>query len=128
MKIVTPENTASRDIRALLNEQKDAVVIMIPRELAENASQLLSKQDERITDLIRYNSTEVVRRRVLAAKLRVAYGALLKAGETFRRYGKLHREKQTVDGDTKAQANDQMADIMEQAIVWDIDPAELGRP
>lgn len=90
--------------------------------------ELLSSPDARIASLIRYNSAEVVRRRTLAARLRNACTALQKAATTFRDYARLHRAKDTVDGSVKALRNDEMATICEEALAFDPDPTDYGRP
>jgi NTP pyrophosphatase (non-canonical NTP hydrolase) len=82
----------------------------------------------RITGLIRYNSEQVIRRRVLQAKLDVALLALQRARDAFREYARLHRGKDTMDGSLKALRNDEHADAMDAAMTFDPDPADYGRP
>lgn len=89
--------------------------------------ELLSNPNDRISSLIRYNSQEVIRRRVAEARLRVALTALQKARDTFTEYGALHRAKDTVDGSMKALRNDTLAGEMDEAMTFDPDPADYGR-
>lgn len=81
-----------------------------------------------IGDLIRYNSEQVILRRVVQAQLRVALGALQKAATTFRDYARLHRAKDTVDGSVKALRNDEMATLCEEAMIFEPNPDDYGRP
>lgn len=82
----------------------------------------------RITGLIRYNSEQVIRRRVLEAKLRAAMKALQLARDTFREYARLHRAKDTIDGSLKALRNDEMADACDFAMTVEVEPSDYGTP
>lgn len=89
--------------------------------------EVLSIPGERVASLIRYNSQQVIRRRVAEARLRVAYTALQKARDTFTEYGALHRAKDTVEASLKALRNDTLASEMDAAMTFDPDPSDYGR-
>lgn len=117
-----------KDLFNLLNEQPTKHSVLVPVHLLERCVERLKSKDARITELIRYNSEQVVARRVLKAHLDVCLTALQKAAAKFRFYGSNHRQKGTPEADEKAQTNDLMATEMEAAMLWQIDPSEMGRP
>lgn len=102
--------------------------ILIPRELLTSVVRALEDHDLRVTELIRYNSEQVVKCRVLKAHLDVCVEALVKASSWFREYGRNHRLKGTKESDAKAFTNDVRANLLDNAVTWEIDPSEMGRP
>jgi hypothetical protein len=92
--------------------------------------------NERISSLIRYNSEQVVKRRVLMAKVKLLTKALTGAARQFRYYATEHRKKAEAATDStiqlaafnKAHTNDTWADMMEVAANFELDPSEMGKP
>jgi hypothetical protein len=89
---------------------------------------LRSEHGIRVTELLRYNSEQVIQRRVANAKLRIALKALQICRDTLRDYARQHRAKDTVDGSVKALKNDTIADMCDEAMNPDINPQDYGRP
>lgn len=87
-----------------------------------------SSNDKRISNLIRYNSEQVIKRRELQAHLDVCLKALQVARHQFTDYARQHRTKGTQDGDAKADINDAMASMIDEAMVWQSEPGSMGKP
>lgn len=104
--------------------KEHALQLLATRTIAEQAG----GRDERVTNLIRYNSEQVIKRRELKAHLDVALEALLNASLQFRFYALEHRKKGTAEADAKAKVNDDMAHTLEQAIIWEPVPGIMGKP
>lgn len=80
-----------------------------------------------VTELIRACSTEVIKRRVLKAKLDYCLTLLDKLRTVLRRYARHHRDKHTLEAAQKAEVNDQLADEIDAAFCYDPDPADYGK-
>ena len=102
--------------------------IEVPAHIIDDVIDVLESHDARIADLLRYNSEQVVKRRVLKARLNVALAALQSAREWFRDYARQHRAKGTEDAQYKAHTNDHRADEMDRAMTVEIHPEDYGRP
>lgn len=99
----------------------------IPLSLADELLRFLEEQDNGVSDLINAYSREVIRYRVVNAKLKRLLEPAQKAAATFRRYGVLHRAKGTMEDDKKALTNDKIADELEQAMLWEPNPDDYGK-
>lgn len=103
----------------------------------EHALQLLATKsimeasgarDERIASLIRYNSEQVILRRETQARLLNAYEALKAARSQFLDYARQHRAKGTPEAHAKAEVNMAMADMMNEALSFHLEPGSMGKP
>lgn len=127
MKPTVPPHEHMRNRLRIYRSGHKNEQVTIPLILADELLRFLDEQDKRVSDLINANSREVIRYRVVNAKLKRLLEMAQKAAATFRRYGVLHRAKQTEDGDRKALVNDQIADELEQAMLWEPNPDDYGK-
>ena len=110
------------------NRRKRVNELMNSSDLEATLYKLLEAHDKRVAGLIRYNSEQVILRRVINAKLQHLLAAVGPAARVFRNYGVIHRQKGTKEGDEKARANDLQADILEAAMIFEPNPEDFGRP
>lgn len=88
---------------------------------------IFKAHDVRVEELIRYNSEEVIKRRVLKAKLDFCLTLMTKLRDVLRRYARNHRNKNTLEAAQKAEVNDQLADEIDAAFCYDPDPSDYGK-
>jgi uncharacterized protein YdaT len=106
-------------------------------ETNDDLAELREVHAKRVSELIRANSEQVVRRREINAHRMVLLAYVSKARDKFRFYGRQHRDKivhqdlsQELIAATlaKAEVNDQMADEGDAAILFEVEPGAMGRP
>ncbi len=90
-------------------------------------ARVFKHHDQRVEDLIRACSEQVIRRRVLKAKLDFCLALLIKLRGVLRGYAQNHRDKHTLEAAQKAETNDQLADEIDAAFCYDPDPADYGK-
>lgn len=126
------------------------------QRLIEERTALKEAHDKRVTELIRYNSEQVIRRREINAHRMQLIGWVLKAAKQLHFYALNHREKavnfgvtaseyediarsgsspksieyreKEADSFSKSRVNDDLAQEGEEALIWEPDPGNMGRP
>lgn len=125
-----PKNPTSKQLalrlRVYLSGRRKHLTV--PKELGEQLVEFLEQNDSRISELLRANSVEVIKRREINAHRKVLMEFVQKARNQFRFYAQNHRAKGTVDADKKAVVNDQLATEADQALTWECEPGAMGKP
>lgn len=108
-------------------------------ELIQNQQRVYG---QKISELMRYNSEQVVRRREINAHRLKLLAFVIKARDVFNKYARNHQEKadamdaehQTMHDDaymdrmTKAQTNNILSCEADEALIWESEPGAMGRP
>jgi hypothetical protein len=110
--------------------------VEIPKELIDKVIEALESHDDRVKGLIKACSTEVVKRREINAHRLVLLSLMQVLRSVFKYYAKNHREKD-FDGMTenqiqltliKAKTNDEWANKIDEAILWQSPAGAMGTP
>jgi hypothetical protein len=115
--------------------------------------ELVTNHEKRVTELLRANSEQVIRRREINAHRMKLLEYVSKARDQFRFYARSHREKipkfeaqmRNYNPETdinsiiemeeqisatleKSRVNEQLADEADAVILWESEPGAMGRP
>jgi hypothetical protein len=109
--------------------------LMNSADLGNALYKLLEGHEKRVAGLIRYNSEQVILRRVINAKLKHLLVVVGPAARVFRTYAQHHRNKvnsrtpkgQITETMERARINDLQADILEAAMIFEPNPEDYGR-
>jgi hypothetical protein len=112
-------------------------MIEVPAHVIDQVIQKLEAFDPRVTELIKANSTEVIKRREINAHRKILMTLLQKLRDVLRGYASNHRSKvhsssygaeEKQAAVHKAERNDQLADEIDEALLWESPPGAMGKP
>lgn len=119
-----------KQLTSLVEKAKSQDHSMVGFHLSEMEEiiEAFRQHDKRVTELIRANSENVIRRRVLAVRVRLYEGVLKQAIGWFKDYAQNHFAKGTPEADAKGQTNLERAQHIQDALDTVINPSDYGRP
>lgn len=142
MKNVDKRARRCREHAIFLLHQQLLILEIDNAEKAKEIASLKERLDFRVRELIQAASREVIRRREINAHRMVLMTLLLKLRDVLRGYAKNHRDKvHTLEGNKfnrdrevihttmkKAKRNDQLADEIDEALLWESPTGAMGTP